>query len=122
MSLAVTLWEPLVTRTCLTYLLSPLISGIQRELALSEFQTSMVIAVPVILGSLLRLPLGILTDRYGGRRIFTGLLLLVVPALLILSQARSFPLLLLYEVSIWLSSRVAKEQKEREEKEEAEWS
>src|SRR5687768_16888845 len=74
-------------------LLSPLISGIQRELALSEFQTSMLIAVPVILGSLLRLPLGILTDRYGGRRVFTGLLLLVVPALLILSQARSFPLL-----------------------------
>jgi NNP family nitrate/nitrite transporter-like MFS transporter len=81
-------------------LLSPLISGIQRELALTEFQTSMVIAVPVILGSLLRLPLGILTDRYGGRRVFTGLLLLVVPALVILSQARSFPMLLLG--GLWL--------------------
>ena len=34
----------------------------------------------------------------------------------------SLPLLLLYEVSIWLSSRVSKEQKAAEEKEEAEWS
>lgn len=34
----------------------------------------------------------------------------------------SVPLLLLYEVSIWLSSRVVKEQKEAEAREEAEWS
>lgn len=76
-------------------LISPLSAGIQRELGLSEFQTSVLIAVPVILGSLLRLPLGILTDRYGGRRVFTLLLLLTIPGLLLLSQARSYPLLLL---------------------------
>jgi NNP family nitrate/nitrite transporter-like MFS transporter len=75
-------------------LLSPLAIGIQRDLALSDVQTSVLIAVPVILGSLLRLPLGILTDWYGGRRVFTGLLILVLPALLILSQATSYVLLL----------------------------
>ncbi len=81
-------------------LLSPLSSGIQRNLNLSEFQISVLIAVPVILGSLLRLPLGIMTDRYGGRHVFTGLLLLALPALLILSQATSYTTLLLG--GLWL--------------------
>ena len=81
-------------------LLSPLATGIQRDLALSDVQTSVLIAVPVILGSLLRLPLGIMTDRYGGRLIFTGLLILVLPALFILSQATSYALLLIG--GLWL--------------------
>src|SRR3954447_10308929 len=81
-------------------LLAPLSSGIQKVLGLSEVQTSVLIAVPVILGSLLRLPLGIMTDRYGGRRIFTGLLILVLPALLILSQAQTYAMLLLG--GLWL--------------------
>jgi MFS transporter, NNP family, nitrate/nitrite transporter len=81
-------------------LLSPLATGIQRDLELTDIQTSVLIAVPVILGSLLRLPLGILTDRYGARRVFTGLLVLVLPALLILSQAGSYALLLIG--GLWL--------------------
>src|SRR5919199_2360575 len=81
-------------------LLSPLAPGIQKSLGLSDFQTSVLIAVPVILGSLLRLPLGIMTDRWGGRRIMTGVLVLVLPALLILSQADSYGLLLLG--GLWL--------------------
>lgn len=75
-------------------LLSPLASRIQGQLGLSEIQTSLLIAVPVILGSLLRIPLGILTDRYGGRRIFTMLLLGMVPVLLLTSVTTSYPLLL----------------------------
>lgn len=81
-------------------LLSPLATGVQRDLALSDVQTSVLIAVPVILGSLLRLPLGIMTDRYGGRRVFTGLLILVLPALFILSQATSYTSLLIG--GLWL--------------------
>jgi MFS transporter, NNP family, nitrate/nitrite transporter len=53
-----------------------------RELyRLSPVQTSVLVAVPVLLGSLGRLPVGILTDRHGGRRVF-GLLLLscLIPA------------------------------------------
>ncbi|MBI3650886.1 MAG: NarK/NasA family nitrate transporter [Acidobacteria bacterium] len=41
---------------------------------LTPWQTSMLIAVPVLLGSLGRLPLGILADKFGGRKVF-GLLL-----------------------------------------------
>jgi NNP family nitrate/nitrite transporter-like MFS transporter len=42
---------------------------------LSATSKSLMIAIPVLLGSLGRLPMGMLADRFGGRRIFAGLLL-----------------------------------------------
>jgi len=47
----------------------------QAELGLSEAQVWTLIAVPVLLGSLGRLPMGMLADRSGGRLVF-GLLLI----------------------------------------------
>jgi NNP family nitrate/nitrite transporter-like MFS transporter len=49
---------------------------------LSSLQTALLIAIPVILGAVGRLPMGILADRFGGRRVF-GLLLIfcLIPAL-----------------------------------------
>src|SRR4051794_23139761 len=41
---------------------------------LSASQTALLVAVPVLLGSLARLPMGMLTDRFGGRGVFTALL------------------------------------------------
>jgi MFS transporter, NNP family, nitrate/nitrite transporter len=41
---------------------------------LTASQTALLVAVPVLLGSLVRLPMGILTDRFGGRLVFTALL------------------------------------------------
>src|SRR6187431_666957 len=41
---------------------------------LSASQTALLVAVPVLLGSLARLPMGMLTDRFGGRLVFTALL------------------------------------------------
>jgi MFS transporter, NNP family, nitrate/nitrite transporter len=55
-------------------LLGPLGPDLQDELGLSDFELSAVVAVPVLLGSLMRIPLGALADRYGGRRVFTALL------------------------------------------------
>jgi NNP family nitrate/nitrite transporter-like MFS transporter len=55
-------------------LLGPLAPDLQESLGLSDFQTSAMVAVPVLLGSLMRIPLGWLTDRYGGRRVFSALL------------------------------------------------
>src|SRR6266700_445675 len=43
---------------------------------LSSTQTAFVVVVPVLLGSLARLPMGMLTDRFGGRIVFT---ILMVP-------------------------------------------
>ena len=55
-------------------LLGPLSPDLQDALGLSDFQTSAMVAVPVLLGSLMRIPLGWLTDRLGGRRVFTALM------------------------------------------------
>jgi nitrate/nitrite transporter NarK len=42
--------------------------------ALSASQTALLVAVPVLLGSLARLPMGMLTDRFGGRGVFSALM------------------------------------------------
>ena len=55
-------------------LLGPLGPDLQDALDLSDFQTSAMVAVPVLLGSLMRIPLGWLTDRLGGRRVFGALM------------------------------------------------
>jgi NNP family nitrate/nitrite transporter-like MFS transporter len=55
-------------------LLGPLSPDLQDALDLSDFQTSAMVAVPVLLGSLMRIPLGWLTDRHGGRHVFTALM------------------------------------------------
>jgi len=53
-----------------------------RELfQLSATQAALLVAVPVLLGSLARLPVGLLADRLGGRAVFAGLMLAcAVPA------------------------------------------
>ena len=38
---------------------------------LTASQTALLVAVPVLLGSLARLPMGMLTDRFGGRLVFS---------------------------------------------------
>ena len=53
-------------------MMGPLGPDLQDLLDLSELQLAMMIAVPVLMGSLMRIPLGMLTDRYGGRRVFTA--------------------------------------------------
>ncbi|MGW4896590.1 nitrate/nitrite transporter [Kitasatospora sp. NPDC004240] len=51
-------------------LISPLGPRFKDSLELSSFQQSLLVAVPVIVGSLGRIPVGALTDRYGGRVMF----------------------------------------------------
>lgn len=64
-------------------LIAPLAKKFEDTLGLSSTATLFLTAVPVILGSLLRIPMGMLTDRYGGRRMFTILLLFsALPAVL----------------------------------------
>ncbi|MFS8521985.1 MAG: MFS transporter, partial [Micromonosporaceae bacterium] len=51
-------------------LISPLAPGIREELGLSVVQQSVLVALPVLVGSVGRIPVGALTDRYGGRVMF----------------------------------------------------
>ena len=50
---------------------------IKLELSLSDTQFGVLVATPILTGSLTRLPLGIITDRYGGRIVFFIQMLLV---------------------------------------------
>jgi NNP family nitrate/nitrite transporter-like MFS transporter len=55
-------------------LISPFAKEFKKNLHLSYTQALLLTAVPVVLGSLLRLPVGWLTDRRGGRLLLTVLL------------------------------------------------
>jgi NNP family nitrate/nitrite transporter-like MFS transporter len=55
-------------------LIAPFAKTFKHELGLDYTETLLLTAIPVVLGSLLRVPLGILTDRYGGRIVFSLLL------------------------------------------------
>jgi MFS transporter, NNP family, nitrate/nitrite transporter len=76
-------------------LLSPLAPHYQELLGLSPLAVSVMVAVPVIVGSLGRIPLGALTDRYGGRIVFAALSFVVIAPVLFLAFATSYPALLL---------------------------
>ncbi|HET7474480.1 MAG TPA: MFS transporter [Dermatophilaceae bacterium] len=65
-------------------LLSPLGPRYKELLALSGSQQALLVAVPVVVGSLGRIPVGALTDRYGGRTMFPIVsLATIVPVLFI---------------------------------------
>lgn len=55
-------------------LIAPFAKTFKSDLGLSYTEALLLTAVPVVLGSLLRIPLGVLTDRYGGRIVFSLLL------------------------------------------------
>src|ERR1051325_2690884 len=62
---------------------------------LSATQAALLVAVPVLLGSLARIPIGMLADRFGGRLIFTSLMLVVSMPAFITPFAASYRELLL---------------------------
>jgi NNP family nitrate/nitrite transporter-like MFS transporter len=63
---------------------------IRKELGLSETEFALLVALPVLTGSILRLPIGMLTDRVGGRAIFTALLAFSAVPLLLLTRATAY--------------------------------
>ncbi len=55
---------------------------------LTPSQTALLVAIPVLLGSLARIPMGILTDRFGGRAIFSILMAAVaIPVWIVPEQS-----------------------------------
>jgi NNP family nitrate/nitrite transporter-like MFS transporter len=53
---------------------------IKAELGLNETEFGLLVATPILTGSLVRLPLGLLTDRYGGRIVYFIQMILVAIA------------------------------------------
>lgn len=67
---------------------------IQQEFGLSDTQLSWISAVAVLNGSMWRLPAGMLADRIGGRKVMTGMLLLVAIPAFAISFTQSYGMLL----------------------------
>ncbi len=63
---------------------------IKAELNLNETEFGLLVATPILTGSLIRLPLGVLTDRYGGRIVYFLQMLSVVIPTWLLSYATEY--------------------------------
>ncbi|CAM3483462.1 MFS transporter [Isoptericola cucumis] len=77
-------------------LLGPLGNSYGQLYSLSDFEVSVLVAVPVIVGSLGRIPIGALTDRFGAKVMFPLCsALTIVPVLFVGFIANSLPWLLI---------------------------
>lgn len=63
---------------------------IKKTLGLNETQFGILIAMPVLTGSLIRLPLGMWTDKFGGRIVLFVLMLSTVIPIFMISRATEF--------------------------------
>ena len=63
---------------------------IKKQLGLSETEFGFLAALPVLSGSLMRVPLGIWTDKFGGRIVMFVLMLLSVPAIFAMQYATQY--------------------------------
>jgi NNP family nitrate/nitrite transporter-like MFS transporter len=63
---------------------------IKKTLGLNATEFGLLTATPVLAGSLIRVPLGIWTDKYGGRIVMTLLMALTVPAIWTMSYATAY--------------------------------
>ncbi len=63
---------------------------VKKQLGLNETEFGILAALPVLSGSLIRVPLGIWTDKYGGRIVMFILMLLTVPAIFMMKFADAY--------------------------------
>lgn len=76
---------------------------IQQDLGLSETQFGILVATPVLTGSISRIFLGIWTEQFGGRLVFTLLMLVTAICVYLLSFVESYPMFLLAALGIGLA-------------------
>ena len=63
---------------------------LKEELGLNATEFGLLTATPVLTGSLVRVPLGIWTDKYGGRLVMTILMAVTVPAIWLMAYATAY--------------------------------
>ncbi len=63
---------------------------IKKQLGLNATEFGLLTAMPVLTGSLVRVPLGIWTDRYGGRIVMAILMASTVPAIFLMAYATEY--------------------------------
>lgn len=77
-------------------LIGPLSGSYSKLLHLSPTQTSMLVAIPVLVGSLGRIPVGVLADRLGGRLMFAVICFVTIVPVLFVGWSTSYGSLLFW--------------------------
>lgn len=76
---------------------------IKDELGLTETQFGLLVGTPILTGSLVRLALGIWTDRFGGRLVYTATMLTAALATVLLGFATTYTQMLLAALGVGMA-------------------
>ncbi len=76
---------------------------IREDLILSETQFGLLVGTPILTGSLIRVVLGIWTDSYGGRMVFTATMLAAAVATFFLTFATTYPQMLIAALGVGIA-------------------
>lgn len=71
-------------------LLTPLGPSFADRFGLGPLATSVLVTVPILVGALARVPLGVAADRYGGRAVFAAVCFAGIPPVVFLAYADSY--------------------------------
>ncbi|MFI6391209.1 nitrate/nitrite transporter [Nonomuraea sp. NPDC050540] len=77
-------------------LIGPLSGSYSKALHLSPTKTSMLVAIPVLVGSLGRIPVGMLADKFGGRLMFAIICFVSIVPVVFVGWSNSYASLLLW--------------------------
>lgn len=66
-------------------------------------QIGMLLGIPVLTGSIMRLPLGLLTDKFGGRPVYAALMLFSAIPMYMLGQANSYTEFVIYSLGFGMT-------------------
>lgn len=87
-------------------ILSALMPFIKEDIQLSANQLALVTAIPVVLGSVLRIPIGYWTNRFGARKLFSISFILLLFPIYYISISNSFTDLLVGGLFLGISGAV----------------
>ncbi|WP_027960657.1 MFS transporter [Halomonas halodenitrificans] len=76
---------------------------IKQDLGLNETQFGILVATPILTGSISRIFLGIWTEQFGGHRVFSVLMLLTAACVFLLSYVESYAMFLVAALGIGLA-------------------
>ena len=90
-------------------IVGPLAKLYAKQMHLDAGMTSVLVAMPIFIGAIGRIPAGGLTDRYGGRITFTAVLAISAPLVLLVGvagQMNSLPMLLIVSFFLGIAGTV----------------
>ena len=76
---------------------------IKRDLNLSDAEFGLLVGTPILTGSIIRLTLGIWTDQYGGRIVYTGVMIAASIATFLLSWAHDYTTFLIAALGVGIA-------------------